>query len=107
MINLEVVQGDPLDAPDLGFFFSNVGGVRFCTGPIQVAGSAQAVVTAARYGVAVFSDTNGERRRPSKGREHWTERADCVNLYSSLFFVGVHVGRVADMLAKASKEVAR
>lgn len=49
------------EAPELGLFFTGAGALRFrAGGALPAAGSAQAVACADRYGVAVFSDMQGE-----------------------------------------------
>lgn len=59
-MDVKAVPADEEEAPELGFFFTTHGGVRFSDGRAQAPGSMQAVAVAEKYGIAIYSDLCGE-----------------------------------------------
>jgi hypothetical protein len=58
-LNAVMHQAESDDAASLGYFFVTAGAVKFSEAQSFAPGSAQTIVIAQKYGVAVFSDGEG------------------------------------------------
>ena len=89
-MNAVMHQAESDEAPSLGYFFVTAGAVKFSEAQSFAPGSAQTIVIAQKYGVAIFSDGEGieahsaqqsfHQSNPVAFRMRWPQ--SCCHAYS-------------------------